>query len=166
MSRAGTIDGLQFARDRGVVTGVIAIEDLPRLAAMGCKGATLRYTVRGDRGESGQPCLNIEVLGRLQLVCQRCLGLLDFPLALANELDLAKTLQEIEGAEDDIDRVLATHSMAVAELVEDEAMLALPMVPMHDRCERPIAQSDRAESSPFAELAKIRSRGTGPERSH
>ena len=47
MSRAGTIDGPRFAMGREVVTGALAITDLPRLAEMGCETATLQYAVRG-----------------------------------------------------------------------------------------------------------------------
>lgn len=135
MSRAGTIDGLQFARGRSGVAGAIGIEDLPRLAEMGCDAATLAYSVRGGESGDGHPSLTIEISGELRLLCQRCLGPLAFPLAARSELQLAGTQAEIDAAPDDVERVLATKSMDVAALVEDEVMLALPMVPVHARCD-------------------------------
>ena len=53
MSRAGTIDGPRFAMEREVVTGALAIADLPRLAEMGCDAAKLEYAVRGGVMRTG-----------------------------------------------------------------------------------------------------------------
>jgi uncharacterized protein len=135
MSRAGTLDGLQLARGHGEVSGAIGIADLPRLAAMGCDAAALAYSVRGGQSGGGHPSLTIEIGGELRLVCQRCLGPLAFPVAAKSELELAATPHDVEAAADDVDRVVASKSMDVAALVEDEVILALPMVPMHERCE-------------------------------
>jgi len=155
MSRAGTIDGLQFARGRDRVSGSIGIDALPRLAALGCDAATVAYRVRGGENGGGRLSLTIELGGELGLVCQRCLGPLVFPLAARSELALAETATEIEAAEDDVDRVLATKAMDVAALVEDEAILALPMVPLHERCETGVAPDASAKAAPFAALAAL-----------
>jgi len=162
MSRAGTIDGLPFARGRDRVSGSIGIDALPRLAAMGCDAATLAYRVCGGENGGGRLSLTIEVSGELRLVCQRCLGPLAFPLAATSELALAETESEIEAADDDVDRVLATKSMDVAALVEDEAILALPMVPLHERCETGVARDASAKAAPFAPLAGLRRANGGP----
>jgi len=58
--------------------------------------------------------------------------------------------------------VLATKSMDVAALVEDEAILALPMVPLHERCETGVAPDASAEAGPFAPLAGLRRSNGGP----
>jgi uncharacterized protein len=160
MSRVGTLDGLQFARGRGEMSGALGIADLPRLAAMGCDTATLAYCVRGGENGGGHPCLTIEIGGELRLVCQRCLGPLAFPVAAKSELELAQTEREIEAAADDVDRVLATKSMDVAALVEDEVILVLPMVPLHARCEIGVARGSAGKAAPFAALAGLR-RGSG-----
>jgi len=162
MSRRGTIDGLQFARDGQVVSGSIGIDGLPRLAKIGCDAATLQYAVRGAQSPERRPSLTIEIAGRVQLVCQRCLGPLEIPLAVTSELELAGTQAEIDVADDEVDRILATSSMDVAALVEDEAILALPMVPVHERCETRIGQADPAKASRFAALAGLRRDGVGP----
>ena len=161
MSRAGTIDGLQFARDREVVTGTLALTDLPRLAELGCDAAAVQYAVRGGDNAEGRPCLAVEATGTLSLRCQRCLEPLDFALDVATELELSTSEREIASAEDGVDRVFATRSMGVAALVEDEVILSLPMAPMHERCEVSPAGVDRAGSSPFAALAGLRKDGGG-----
>jgi uncharacterized protein len=161
MSRAGTIDGLQLARGRDAVSGAVGIDDLPRLAAMGCDAATLAYVVRGGESGGGRPSLTIEISGSARLVCQRCLGPFEFELAAKTELELAETQAEIDAADDDVDRVLATKAMDVAALVEDEAILALPMVPLHERCATGVAEGAAVKASPFAVLAGLRRTGGG-----
>jgi uncharacterized protein len=161
MSRAGTIDGLQFARDRDTVSGQLEIGAFPRLAESGCQSATIRYTVRGGQDAEGHPCLAVEASGVLRLTCQRCLGALDFPVELSAALELATSEQAIAAAEDDVDRVLATRAMGVASLVEDEVLLALPIAPMHERCEVASASGDSSRGSRFAALADWRKGGSG-----
>jgi uncharacterized protein len=135
MSRAGSIDGLRFARERGVVTGTLSLADLPRIAEFGCGSAQVSFTVRGGESAQRRPCLEVSATGLLVLQCQRCLDPLEFAVDRSVELQLSTSEQEIATAEDGVDRVLAHRSMDVAALVEDELILALPMVPMHERCE-------------------------------
>ena len=162
MSRAGTIDGRRFAEAREVVTGALGIGDLPRLAQMGCEAATLQYTVRGGEDAAGRAALTVEVGGEVRLACQRCLGALELPLAVTSVLELADSEAEIDAADDERDRVLAAKSMDVAALVEDEAILALPMVPMHASCETAAAREGGDRRSPFAALARLQESGAGP----
>src|SRR5262245_5060569 len=159
MSRAGTVDGLAFARGREEVSGSMGIDDLPRLADSRCEGMTLQYTLRGGESAKGRPSLTLAITGRVRLVCQRCLEPLEIPLATTSELELAETQAEIDAADDAIDRVLATRAMAIADLVEDEVILALPMVPMHEHCETSITKADPAVATAFAALAGFRKGG-------
>ena len=163
MSRAGTVDGLAFARGREEVSGSMRIDDLPRLTNSGCKAATLQYTLRGGESAKRRPSLTLAITGQVRLVCQRCLEPLEIPLAATCELELAETLAEIDAADDPADRVLAARAMAIADLVEDEAILALPMVPMHEHCENGITKADPAVATAFAALAGLRKGGAGPK---
>src|SRR6266850_4556206 len=112
MSQAGVIDGLQFARGALERKGALGMGQLQRLAQMQCTTGGLDYILRGGISGHGKPCLRISVTGNVQLVCQRCLGMLSVPLALDTELQLAGTLREIAEADDDIDRVLASRTMS------------------------------------------------------
>ena len=134
MSQAGVIDGLQFARAASEQRGVLGLEQLQRLAKMQCSTQGLEYHLRGERASNGERCLQLSVRGSVQLICQRCLDPLPVPIAIDAELQLAENLREIAEADDDIDRVLASRRLDVAQLVEDEVILALPMVPRHEAC--------------------------------
>jgi len=155
MSQPGVIDGLQFARGALEQRGFLGKEHLPRLAQMQCSTDGLEYSLRGGLTDSGKPFLRISVSGAMRLVCQRCLGTFVFPLALDVELQITESLSEIEAADDDVDRVLASRSTDVGRLIEDEVILALPMVPRHERCVAGSAEAP-AKISPFRVLAALK----------
>jgi len=139
MWQAGVIDSLHFARAALEQRGVLGMERMPRLAKMQCSTPGLDYELRGGRASNGKPCLRFSVRGSMQLVCQRCLDPLPVPVAIDAELQLSESLREISEADDEIDRVLASRHMDVGQLVEDEVILALPMVPRHETCvHRPV----------------------------
>jgi uncharacterized protein len=152
-----TIDGLAFARTRSEFAGNIPGARLQRLAELECRVGMLGYRITGAMNERGKPELELRVSGELELVCQRCLKPLAFPLELDSKLELARSLEEIEGAEDEVDRVLASKAMDVELMVEDEAILALPMIPRHERCEGgQEAKSGTGRPSPFEALAALK----------
>src|SRR5262252_1927116 len=134
MSQAEVIDGLQFARAAREIGGVMGMERLPRLAQLQCSTEGLEYHLRGGRAGNGKPCLRLSVRGSVTLPCQRCLDPVQFPIAIDAELQLAESAREISEADDEIDRVLASRSMDVAWLVEDEVILELPMAARHEQC--------------------------------
>ena len=74
-------------------------------------------------------------------------------------LELCADPEVIAQAEDEVDRVLASREMSVAQLVEDEVILALPQVPKHENCDvdRLIAQP--VKQSPFSVLERLKKRG-------
>jgi len=135
MSQAEVIDGLQFARAALERRGSVGMERLPRLAQLRCSTEGLEYRLRGGQAGNGKPCLRLSVVGSLGLVCQRCLDPIQVPIVLDTELQLAENAREISDADDEIDRVIASRHMDIAWLVEDEVILALPMVPRHEECE-------------------------------
>ena len=158
MSPGRVIDGLQFARAGADIEGTLGPDELPRLIESGCSVDSIAYRIKGGINGEGQPFLGIEASGALRLVCQRCLGPLEFPVEVDVELELSEDVAEIENADDDVDRVLATRSMDVAALVEDELILALPFSPKHEACE--VAEgADRGERvSPFGVLEQLKRR--------
>ena len=156
MSQAGVIDSLQFARDRGERRGLLNLDAMPRLADSGCIAATLNYALQGGESPEHRPSLHLEVQGQIVLECQRCLAPLETPVAVEVDLELAHNQAEIDAAEDDADRVLASKHMDIAALVEDEAILALPMIPTHEQCVEIAERSPAQKVSPFAVLAALK----------
>lgn len=171
---ANRINLRDFARRGATLEGEVTLAAMPRLAAALCLGGDelarmhARWTLRGEvrRHASGaeQPRVELEVRAELPMTCQRCLQpsmqVVDECVAFRLvDAEPELTLEELE-AEDEA--LCATQPVDVAELVEDQLILALPLVPMHQpACPRPIerpAQDLPAPESPFAALAAMRRR--------
>jgi uncharacterized protein len=122
-----------------------------------------RRTVRGG---VPQPWLHLSARTKMDLVCQRCLQPL--PVEVTAQRSFLFVAGEHQAAELDAeceDDVLAlTRSLDLAELVEDELLLSLPLVPRHAACPlhlpadpgEPLSE-DRP--NPFAALAALKGRG-------
>ena len=158
MLQPAAIDGLAFARNAAVLKGRLGMESLRRLAQSGCSGSVLDFVLTGEINERGEPRLKLAVDGSVRLECQRCLGSLDFPVHIEAQLEFASIEAEITAADDDIERVVASREMSVAALVEDEVLLALPMVPKHEQCSAAAGSGADAEPSAFQALAALRKR--------
>lgn len=156
MLQPAVIDGLAFARSAGVLKGRLGMDSLPRLAQSGCSGAALDFILSGEINERGKPGLRLAVTGSVRLECQRCLGEVEWPLRIETQLELAVAEAEMLAADDDIDRVVASHDMNVAALVEDEVILALPMVPKHERCQAAAGADGDSKPSAFQALAALK----------
>ena len=108
------------------------------------------------RRSRGRPALRLKVDGALQLVCQRCLGALEYPLHIEVSLQLAATQAEIDAEPleaEGPERIVAGREMPVRDLVEDELLLAIPLAPRHERCAgRRGAGARERRQSPFAGL--------------
>jgi uncharacterized protein len=158
MLQPAAIDGLAFARNAAVLKGRLGMESMPRLVQSGCSGSVLDFVLTGEINERGKSGLKLAVDGSVRLQCQRCLGSLDLPLHLETELEFASSEAEIMAADDDIERVVAGREMNVAALVEDEVLLALPMVPRHEQCSAAAGLGADAKPSVFEALAALRKR--------
>lgn len=158
------VDSLEFARDGGVLDGMLKIADLPRLAdVLAATGGNLAVRLEGQRviaSDGGRSFwLILAVEGALSLVCQRCLSGVEFPLTLESRLQLVAPGQpwpDEDLADDDTDAIAADKQLSLLALVEEEVLLALPIAPMHEECEPPGAARDGHELSPFAALAALK----------
>jgi uncharacterized protein len=162
---AFVIDAFEFCRLKERREADIAVADLPRLAAdVVDKTGLVHWSLQGDNDKMGHPKLTLSVAGRVQLMCQRCLKPFAFDMASESILILAKNEESIEGIEavlddDAIDVIVGTDRLDVAELIEDEALLAIPLSPKHDVCPDQAALDalkDTQKPSPFAILKKLK----------
>ncbi len=166
------LDVAAFAEAAGELRGLLPLPELPRLAEMAHSEAGLAneaaasWEVRGEwrKAASGpaQIWLHLNVRARLQLVCQRCLE----PVAAA--LDAQRSFRFVDGeaaaaeldaqCEDDV--LALTRELDLHELVEDELLLCLPLVPKHEQCPQPLPEASGEAGperpNPFAALAALK----------
>ncbi len=160
------IDSFAFCRLGEHREGVIAVADLPRLEEDTADGSgELHWVLQGGTDQLGHARLDLQVKGKVQLMCQRCLTAFAFEIDSTSSLILAKAEVEIEGIDailedEGVDVILGSAVMDVLELIEDEALLALPLAPKHDVCPDP-EDLERlkatAKPSPFAALKNLKS---------
>jgi uncharacterized protein len=133
------IDGLQFAHGGETLSGRFEIKQLPRLLESAADDAgNVSYTIIGKRDLQGKPSLECKVEGTVTLQCQRCLQGFAHQFSVKSVLMLVSheaALPDPESEPDEIDAIVATPQMNVAELVEEEILLSLPMIPRHEACE-------------------------------
>lgn len=163
MSRRYTIpDPFRFAAVQGEAAGALLIADSERLIGMlHDTSGEIAWQVRGERKAEGRSFLHFELSGNAGLTCQRCLGRLDWRVAVQPVLRLVAEDSEIPDDEleiEEYDTIEATRDLDVVALVEDELLLAMPIAPMHETCESPHPAGATADESPFAVLAKLRQR--------
>lgn len=127
-------------------------------------GARARGDDRVDAPGARQVWLHLQGQVRLVLQCQRCLeGLpttvrVDRRFLFVRDEDEAARLDE--ELEDDV--LVLSRELDLHALLEDELLLAMPLVPMHEACAAPLAGPDTLPSprSPFEALAALRSGGS------
>lgn len=136
--------------------GALPVAGFLRLRDALCTGkGAVQYELLGVPEEQGRPALKLKVAGELQFVCQRCLGALEFPLHIDVSLQLAATQAELDAeplTAEGPERIVAGREMPVRDLVEDELLLAIPLVLRHERCAGGGPQVLNEKRSPFAGL--------------
>lgn len=164
----------RLAETGGVIRGSLRVAEMSRLAEIlhdteGTVDVDLEFGI----DEVGTRYIRGHLRTVLHLTCQRCLQALVSPLDVPVSLGLG-----IPGRSGDLPEryeVLALEepNLELAELVEDELMLALPVVPMHavDECEYDsgviaVPEEDHEDAAaerqrPFKDLAGLLKRSRG-----
>lgn len=161
---AFVIDAFEFSRLQESAEGVLQVAHLERLASETIdRAGTLRWSLKGSLDKLGHHQLHLVISGQVNLVCQRCMMAMPFDIVSESLLVLAKddaAADVIEELLDDeaIDVIVGESEFDVIYLVEDEALLALPVAPKHDVCPaKPVESSVVAEKvSPFAVLKNLK----------
>ncbi len=158
------IDAFGFARQKETQQGEIAVAEMARLLE-DCADSSGHITWRLEGGvhELDVPQLTLHVSGTVQLMCQRCLQAFAFAIDSRSTLMLAKNdehADEIDAMLDDesLDVIVASQAFNVFELIEDEALLALPLAPKHEICPDTslLDHANDTRELPFAALTRLK----------
>jgi len=163
---AFVIDAFEFCRLKERCSGESLVSDLPRLAeeVVG-KSGVIRWSLEGGTDTLGHPMLLLSVSGSVQLMCQRCLTPFESDIASIASLILAKDevgADDIEAMlqeEDAFDVIVGSKALNIRDLIEDEALLAIPLAPKHEVCPDQAALVDlqsNKKASPFDVLKGLK----------
>ena len=167
------LDVKAFAQAQAHIEGQDSLSQFNRLLleAQGAHdGVYVRWAAQGEmRAEAGaapQVWLHLQAEVELPMLCQRCLTLapivLDVDRSFRFVVDEATAEALDEECEEDL--LALSREFNLRELLEDELLMELPVVPMHDVCPEtvPLASSDadfeQANSekpNPFAALSGL-----------
>lgn len=160
-----TIDPIQLAEKGARLTGELPVKGMSRLVEV-CRDdrGSVRIDLQFERGASdGLRVMHGTVAARISLICQRCMNPMPYALESRVRLFLVRP-GEREDLVEAGEALSVERPVALAELVEDELLLEMPMVPLHAGAECPAivaapderGNEERARPSPFAVLQRLK----------
>lgn len=167
--KAERVDVFELSRTRERRSGRIELAQLPRLAAMlvDVEGG-LDYLIAGGPDRDGHPGAHMQLAGAVRMNCNRC----GRPVQIAIERDLPFRFVRSEAEanaipvdeDEDIEIIVGSTALPIADWVEDEALLSLPLAPRHEDCEMPALgahagpeeEVEEARPNPFAVLETLK----------
>jgi len=159
------IDPESLVEKQSELSGLLALSSFARLSESLVVDQGSVEVIVSFRKEGDIKAISGHVSAILSVQCQRCLEPVslcvdrDFKLAIVYSDEQAKHLPDIYDP-----LLLESKFVVFNELIEDELILAIPDIPVHDGCEhkRPVFADDdfetTVEPSPFAILAKLKSK--------
>jgi uncharacterized protein len=166
-----------FAREGGVLEGRWPVRTLARLLETAAPEARpsdeddVAWRAQGETvpvaGAAPESWIRLDAEAPIAMTCQRCLA----PVAL--RLEVRRRILFVPGeeaaarldAEREEDVLALSHALDLRELVEDELLLAEPIVPLHGVCPQPLAYANDpaplagTAENPFAALQAMKLRG-------
>lgn len=174
MSRAlpVKIDPYRLAAGGGEYDGVLALRQFSRLQPLlvdstGQVQAALRFVATAD----GRTWVEGHVSASVRMVCQRCLEPMRFDIDTDLRLLVVDSEQAAEQVEDELEPIVVPRGETIhcVDLLEDELLLQLPLVPKHadpgdceisgrveDQPEPPSEATEPERKNPFAVLEKLK----------
>lgn len=126
------LDAWRAVASRRRYEGVLPLSALPRLAgSLADTEGEVRYVLAFYRDESGTGCVEVEAAAALPLTCQRSLARFLLPVQVHQRLGLLAREADEAGLPPGFEPLLLPGGeLRPLDVVEDELILALPVVPL------------------------------------
>lgn len=173
-----TIEPLALATSGRIFEGRLPVSSLPRLLPMLVLDDTdtqheVEYVLEFGKDEGGTPRITGSVTATLPVMCQRCMGMMELPVTTQTQLGIVATREAAQQLPERYEPLLLPadeddDGISIASIVEDELILALPLVAMHNKEDCPQGdaflgtkdgQEDAAtmqRENPFAVLSQLK----------
>jgi uncharacterized protein len=166
------LDVKAFAQAQGDVSGDVDLHSMPRLRA-DCAEDVAGKVIWSAQGELRQASdghdaawMHLQAKTKVPVTCEGCLTTVEEALAVDQGFRFVKDEETAEAQDDESeeDLLVLSKDFDLLALVEDELLMALPLVPMHTSCQSehaPTSPDDSganadAKPNPFAVLATMR----------
>lgn len=168
-----------FAQEGVALAETTPLQNLERLAeeTQGLQADTVvQWQASGElrprTGADDEVWLHLQAKATVPLTCQRCMGVVETPVEVDQRYRFVAS-EDIAMAEDDQaeeDLLVMEPQFNLLAVLEDELLMALPLVPMHEEC--PVAPKLQAgavgepdtgsetavKPNPFAVLAQLKNK--------
>ncbi|RQH09649.1 DUF177 domain-containing protein [Paraburkholderia dinghuensis] len=144
------LDIFEFARSAREAAGAVRLSQLPRMLNEVPVDAPDRDTVftwqaagftqpelQDDGAEGQQPYLRLAIHGTAWLTCQRCLAPSEQAFNADPVFRIVQTEDEADEFpldDDEAEVIVGSRHFDLVDLIEEELLLALPLVPKHEVC--------------------------------
>jgi uncharacterized protein len=164
------LDAWRMVAARRGFEGVLPLSSFTRLRDALCDGPAeggrdgdVRFAIDFDRDGLQIPYVELRIDARLPLECQRSLQRYFEPVHVVQRLGLIRDEAEEAGLPEGYEPLLVPDDgmLRPVELVEDELILAVPVVPLMPGTEAmerdwPVQEEEQAQANPFAALAGLK----------
>lgn len=160
------LDVDRLSRGEAEIDFDIPLSELPRLRArVPGIGGSVRGSARFRR-QAGFAVAELSLAGKAALQCQRCMQAMELPIESTTHVALVLAEADAAKVPEALEPVLAREGrIGTGELVEEELLLALPIVPLHEdlgECAVPAAAPlvggeapEHVTQRPFAGLGEL-----------
>lgn len=126
-----------------------------------------RFEDRADASGALQPWMHLYAATSLRLTCQRCLEAVSVPIVVERSFRFVhgEEVAEVEDEDADEDVLALEKQFRLRDLIEDEILMAMPLVPRHQVCPGELKLSaidpdfdavQNAKPKPFDALAVLK----------
>ena len=161
------IDPVRLAKTGAHLHGHMALTSMARLApALQSAAGEAEIDMVFSVDREGRAALSLHLTATVTLICQRCLEPMAYPIDTLRQLGVVGSETGAERLPEQYEPLLfAGEPMFLRDLIEDELILSLPLVPRHSdqRCaptasesEEGTGDTDRSRANPFAILAELK----------
>ena len=160
------IDPLALAQKRRRLRGEIPLQQMYRLAeSLFATQGNARLELQFDKS-GRQASITGYVEAMLTLQCQCCLGEMAWPVKSEVNLGVVTSVDEALRLPESMEPLLleGESEVPLADIVQDEILLAIPAIPRHTNCHHPGAPDPKPEKPhPFAGLAELKTKLSSQE---
>ena len=164
------IDPLRLAQNGLKLSGELSIKDMPRLSeSLVNDEGSIHVDLAFDMDEVNTPYMQGKIVAEVSMICERCMSPMKVPLSITCLLAMILSERKIASLAEEYDPWLLENNDPVSlnAVIEDELILALPLVPRHtEAClpsevwfagedESAVKEDDKPES-PFAVLSSLK----------
>ncbi len=163
------VDVFELGRTAASVQGALDLGAAPRLReSLADERGSITFRFDGLIDDQGRPGALLRLDGEVRIRCDRCGEPLAYSLDHAARfqfVDHEAELARLPVTVDDVEALIGSASFDLAQLVEDEVILILPLSPRHERCGAPVRAGDADERpNAFAMLRDFEPRRRSKDR--